>query len=64
MLLAQIYSLLGDAIQAVPLLKEVFNARGTGRAITGFILKNDPALNRIRSNPEFQDLVSKYSKDY
>ncbi len=64
MLMAQIYSLFGDAVQAVPLLQEVFNARGTARAITGFILKNDPAFNQIRSNPAFRELLSKYSKDY
>ena len=64
MLLAMIYSLYGDAGHAVSLLKEVLITKGTGLSLTGFLLRNEPAFDRIHSNPEFQKLLSKYPENY
>ena len=60
-LLAQIYALYNDADDAIPILKKVIAAKGTGRSISEFLLKNDPGWDPIRSDPRFQELVLKYS---
>jgi tetratricopeptide (TPR) repeat protein len=60
-LLAQIYALYNDADDAIPLLKKVIAAKGTGRSISEFLLKNDPGWDPIRSDPRFQELVRNYS---
>jgi tetratricopeptide (TPR) repeat protein len=63
-LAAAIYALYRDANNAIPLLKEALTAKGTGLSLTGFVLRNDPAFDYIRSNPGFQRLLSEYPKDY
>jgi tetratricopeptide (TPR) repeat protein len=58
--LSEIYARAGDADKAIPILQQVFKARGTGIIITAHILKNDPFWNPIRKDPRFQALIRQY----
>ena len=60
-ILAQIYALYKEPDNAIPILKKVVAAKGTGRSISKFLLKNDPGWDPIRSDPRFQEIVHKYS---
>ncbi len=58
--LSRTYAYFGDADHALPLIKEVFEAKGTGRIMPGYDLEHviwDP----IRKDPRFQALVRKYN---
>jgi serine/threonine-protein kinase len=55
--MANIYALLGDADQAVPILKRLLQIP-YGGAITPALLRLDPVWDQIRSDPRFQQLAS------
>jgi serine/threonine protein kinase len=55
--MANIYSLLGDADHAVPILKRLLQIP-YGGAITPAKLRLDPGWDQIRNDPRFQELVS------
>ncbi|HKI44303.1 MAG TPA: hypothetical protein VKA08_03110 [Balneolales bacterium] len=59
--LCEIYARAGDADKAIPILQQIFKARGTGEIITAHVLKNDPVWNPIRKDPRFQALIQKYA---
>jgi hypothetical protein len=58
--MAQIYALLGDADDAIPILKRLLQIpyAGTGSSITPALLRLDPIWDPIRTDSCFQELVS------
>ena len=55
--MANIYALLGDADQAVPILKRLLQIPYAG-AITPALLRLDPVWDQIRNDSRFQELAS------
>jgi serine/threonine-protein kinase len=55
-MLAQIYAMLGDADAALPLIEHVLSAK-TGISVQAL---RDPVWDRIRGDPRFQTLLTKY----
>lgn len=55
--MAQIYSLLGNADEAIPILKRWINLP-SGTAIAPPLLRIDPIWEPIRNDPRFQELVA------
>jgi serine/threonine-protein kinase len=55
--MADIYALLGDADQAVPILKRLLQIPYDG-AITPAFLRLDPVWDQIRNDPRFHELAA------
>jgi serine/threonine-protein kinase len=55
--MARIYALLGDADQAIPILKRLLQIPYAG-AITPALLRLDPLWDQIRNDPRFQELAA------
>jgi TolB-like protein/Tfp pilus assembly protein PilF len=55
--MAHIYALLGDADQAIPILKRLLQIP-SGAAITPALLQLDPVWDQIRTDPRFQELIA------
>ena len=55
--MAQIYALLGNADQAIPILKRLVQVPSS-TAITPALLRLDPIWDQIRNDPRFQELVA------
>ena len=55
--MAQIYALLGDADDAIPILKRLLQIPYTD-AITPALLRLDPIWDQIRNDPRFQELAA------
>src|SRR6266849_5076122 len=55
--MANIYALLGDAGQALPILKRLLQIP-YGSAITPALLRLDPVWDQIRNDPRFQELAA------
>jgi predicted Zn-dependent protease len=57
-LLAGYYAAAGNAAQAVSYLRRVVNRGAWNGMLSVYALKLDPAYDRIRATPEFQDLLA------
>jgi serine/threonine-protein kinase len=55
--MAQIYALLDDADEAIPILKRWVQVP-SATSITPTLLRIDPIWDPIRSDPHFQELVA------
>ena len=55
--MAQIYALLGDADEAIPILKRWVQVP-SATSITPALLRIDPIWDPIRSDPRFQEMVA------
>jgi serine/threonine-protein kinase len=55
--MAQIYALLGNADEAIPILKKWIQVP-SATSITPALLRIDPIWDRIRNDPRFQELVA------
>jgi hypothetical protein len=55
--MAQIYALLGDADEAIPILKRWIEVP-SATSITPALLRIDPIWDPIRNDPRFQELVT------
>ena len=55
--MAQIYALLGNADEAIPILKRWIHV-SSATGITPGALRIDPDWDRIRNDPRFQELVA------
>jgi tetratricopeptide (TPR) repeat protein len=55
--MAQIYALLGNVSEAIPILKKWIQVP-SATSITPALLRIDPIWDRIRSDPRFQELVA------
>ncbi|HEX7369282.1 MAG TPA: tetratricopeptide repeat protein [Rhodanobacteraceae bacterium] len=60
---AEIFAHFGDAKHATNILRQLFETKGTGWAISVPQLKLDPVWDPIRHDPAFQALLKKYAKD-
>jgi TolB-like protein/Flp pilus assembly protein TadD len=58
--MAAIYAHFAEANHAIPLLEQIFTAKGTGY-ITGTSLKNNPIWDPIRKDFRFQALIKQYA---
>jgi tetratricopeptide (TPR) repeat protein len=57
LILAQIYTMVGDLDSALPLLE---HSLGTPGGITVSLLKLDPSWDRLRSDPRFQKIIKSF----
>jgi len=55
--MAQIYALLGNADDAIPILKRWVQI-SSGTSITPALMRVDPNWDPIRSDPRFQELIA------
>jgi serine/threonine-protein kinase len=55
--MASVYALLGDADDAIPILKRLLQIP-YGGAITPALLRLDPVWDQIRNDPRFQELAA------
>jgi len=59
--MAQIYALLGDADEAIPILKRWIEVP-SATSITPALLRIDPIWDPIRNDPRFQELVAEKNR--